>query len=135
MRTPSRILVACDGEGSTDTVVHTLPAEQFDVTTIHDAGAVSAAVSDMDPSLVLLDLQMPGYRGFEVAGRLAVDHPGVPVLYLVGAGPHEQLIQGFLLGDDRWLRSPVPPEELARRVDAALRNADLASASTAMVSA
>ncbi len=134
MSTPARILVVCDADSSTDASVRALPTERFDVTTVHDTAAVCAAASDTDPSLVLLDLQMPGYGGFEVAGRLAVDHPGIPVLYLVGAGPHEQLAQGFLLGDDLWLRSPAPPEELARRLDAALRDADLASASAAAVS-
>jgi DNA-binding NarL/FixJ family response regulator len=49
-----------------------LASDGFDVTgEAEDGESALAAVQDLDPDVVLLDVQLPGIDGFEVARRLA----------------------------------------------------------------
>lgn len=77
------------------------------------------------PSLVILDLMLPGMSGFEVLQKLRVD-PGtndVPVLMLTARRDEHDRIEGLSLGADDYLTKPFSPQELVLRVKAILRRA------------
>jgi DNA-binding LytR/AlgR family response regulator len=84
-----------------------------------DGVAALAAIRDLNPDLVFLDLQMPGLDGFEVIRRLkAGSH--VPAIVIVTAWD-QHAIQAFEAGAVDYLLKPVSQERLAQAVERAAK--------------
>jgi DNA-binding response OmpR family regulator len=81
--------------------------------------AVAAARAKL-PDLVILDLMLPGFDGFEVYRRLAA-LGGPPVIMLTARGEESDRILGFELGADDYVTKPFSPRELALRAISVLR--------------
>lgn len=91
------------------------------------AGSMHEAVAQLEAApepidLVITDMIMPGGSGLDLAARLAISHPNVPVLFMSGYD-HEQLARG---GEEielprTLLQKPFTQDELDRAVRAALR--------------
>jgi two-component system phosphate regulon response regulator PhoB len=77
------------------------------------------------PSLVILDLMLPGMSGFDVLRKLRADTgtSDVPVLMLTARRDEHDRIEGLSLGADDYLTKPFSPQELVLRVKAILRRA------------
>ncbi|MBD5102604.1 MAG: response regulator transcription factor [Subdoligranulum sp.] len=68
--------------------------------------------------LVLLDVMLPGYSGFEVKERL---DPDTPVIFVTARGNLSDRLQGLGLGADDYIVKPFEILELLARVEAVLR--------------
>jgi DNA-binding response OmpR family regulator len=73
-------------------------------------------------SLVIADVMMPEMGGSELARRLAVERPGLPILFLSGYTDDEMTLRG-LGPPSAFVQKPFTPEVLARRVREALGKA------------
>lgn len=75
------------------------------------------------PSLIVLDLMLPGMSGFEILEQLRADDNtrGIAVLMLTARKEEPDRIKGFSLGADDYLTKPFSPQELVLRVGAILR--------------
>ena len=93
---------------------------------------VATAASDPDalevarrerPSLIVLDLMLPGMSGFDVLEQLRADDStrDVAVLMLTARREEPDRIRGLSLGADDYLTKPFSPAELVLRVGAILR--------------
>ncbi len=82
-----------------------------------------AKAFDLQPDLILLDVEMPEMGGLEVCTRLKADPSTsmVPVIFLTGAGSVDVKVRGFDLGAVDYVTKPFDPAELRARVRAALR--------------
>lgn len=103
------LLIVDDHAGFRDFARTMLGAEGFEVTgEAEDGESALAAVEDLHPDVVLLDVQMPGIDGFEVARRLAAgdgEHPQVVLTSTrdaadYGARLEEAAISGFIPKQD-----------------------------------
>lgn len=81
-------------------------------------------VRDELPDLVVLDVMMPEMDGFETLARLR-EISTVPVIMLTVKGDEEDRIRGLELGADDYVTKPFSPRELASRIRAVLRRADM----------
>lgn len=70
---------------------------------------------------VLLDVELPGPRGWELVERLRAHGNDLPVLLLSVHGGVEEKVKGLQLGADDYLVKPVPFEELVARLHAVVR--------------
>src|SRR4051812_12959472 len=88
-----------------------------------DGVACLQAVDKQPPSLILLDVSMPGLDGFETLRRLrAGSHRDVPVVLLTGNRVDPESIGfGLELGAEEYLQKPVRAAELRARIRALLR--------------
>ncbi len=75
------------------------------------------------PSLVLLDIMLPGIDGLEVCRRLKGDHStsNIPIIMLTARGDEVDKILGLELGADDYITKPFSVRELAARVKSLLR--------------
>jgi PAS domain S-box-containing protein len=73
-------------------------------------------------NLVIADVMMPEMGGSELARRLAVERPGLPILFLSGYTDDEMTLRG-LGPPSAFVQKPFTPEVLARRVREALGKA------------
>jgi two-component system phosphate regulon response regulator PhoB len=103
---------------------------------------VSTAASGQDalelarrerPSLVVLDLMLPGMSGFDVLEQLRSDDStrDIAVLMLTARREEPDRIRGLSLGADDYLTKPFSPAELVLRVAAILRRTGTPSTASA----
>jgi DNA-binding response OmpR family regulator len=120
MSNKSRILVV-DDEASIRHIVRTyLESSGFEVKCI-DNGPDAITWNRMEqPDLIVLDLNLPGMDGTEVAARIR-EESDVYILMLTARGEEEDRIAGLRLGADDYLTKPFSPRELVARVETVLR--------------
>jgi len=72
------------------------------------------------PDLVILDVNLPGFDGFEVCRRIRAEFD-TPVMMLTVRGEESDVVRGLDLGADDYLAKPFSPDTLLARVRALLR--------------
>lgn len=78
------------------------------------------------PDLIVLDIMMPDMDGFEVCSRLR-ELTSVPILMLTARTYENDLVHGFTVGVDDFLRKPFSKNELEARIRALLRRSSLST--------
>ncbi len=116
-----RILVVDDEENITDLVATALRYERFEVEVAHTGRQAMRAVSSFRPHLIVLDVMLPDWDGFEVTKRLAGQRERVPVLFLTARDATGDRVRGLTLGGDDYVTKPFSLEELIARIRAILR--------------
>jgi two-component system OmpR family response regulator len=122
---PVRVLVVDDEPNIVDVISMALRYEGFDVDTAATGAAAIAAVGTRRPALIVLDVMLPDFDGFEVARRLASAHVDVPIVFLTARDSTEDKVHGLTLGGDDYVTKPFSLEELVARVRTILRRAGL----------
>jgi two-component system, OmpR family, response regulator len=116
-----RVLVVDDEESITELVSTVLRYEGFEVETAGDGKAAVRAARTFRPDIIVLDVMMPDWDGFEVYRRLSATSRGAPVLFLTARDTPQDRIQGLTLGADDFVGKPFSLEELVLRLRAILR--------------
>jgi DNA-binding response OmpR family regulator len=87
-------------------------------------GATGLQLAESErPSLVVLDVMLPGLDGFEVCRRLR-RQSDVPIIMLTARADDIDKIVGLEIGADDYLTKPFNPRELVARVKAVLRRVE-----------
>jgi DNA-binding response OmpR family regulator len=86
------------------------------------------------PDLVLLDLNLPGLDGLEVARRLRT-LGNVPIIMLTARVEETDRLIGLELGADDYVTKPFSPREVVARVRAVLRRTESAAAPAEVIHA
>jgi two-component system OmpR family response regulator len=91
--------------------------------TVHAATGEAALrlLTQLTPSLAILDATLPDLDGFEVARRLRQPSGRLPVLFLSARGATADRVAGLRLGADDYLTKPFTMTELIARVQSVLR--------------
>jgi DNA-binding response OmpR family regulator len=97
--------------------------EGYEVTVEARGDRALAAVQDVRPDLVVLDIMLPGRSGLDVLRDLRSAADTVPVLLLTAKGDVVDRVVGLELGADDYLPKPFAVRELLARVRALLRRA------------
>ncbi len=116
-----RILVVDDEQPIRELVAAALTFARFDVVTASDGVGALNAVSLEQPDLIVLDVTMPGFDGWEVCRRLRRDGDLTPVVFLTARDDVTDTLRGFEVGADDYVTKPFSLEELVARVHAVLR--------------
>ncbi len=87
---------------------------------------------DERPSIVVLDVMMPGMDGFVLASRIR-EISSVPMIMLTGKTSESDKLRGFRIGVDDYVTKPFSFAELAARINAILNRARDASPSERQV--
>ncbi|MDR1388304.1 MAG: response regulator transcription factor [Propionibacteriaceae bacterium] len=82
-------------------------------------GAVEAA-RRLEPQVVILDVMLPGFDGYEVCRRVRA-FSSAHILMLTARGEEPEAVAGLTAGADDYMVKPVRPFELMARVKAHLR--------------
>jgi len=121
--TADRILVVDDEPEIVALVAYHLAKAGYRVATAASGPDALEVARRERPSLVVLDLMLPGMSGFEVLEQLRADEgtSAVAVLLLTARREEPDRIRGLSLGADDYLTKPFSPAELVLRVGAILR--------------
>jgi two-component system response regulator MtrA len=118
-----RILLIEDNENLAFGLKRTLEAEGHEVAVAVDGNDGLGQANRWAPSLVVLDLMLPGMDGYQVLERLRHAGHDMPVLILTARGEEADKLAGFRLGADDYVTKPFGLAELLARVTALLRRA------------
>ena len=119
----ARVVVVDDDEHIRELASLYLAKEGFDVTCAVDGTSAVATIQRVNPSLVVLDLMLPGMSGFDVCKEVR-QSSNVPIIMLTARDEDVDKIVGLELGADDYLTKPFNPRELVARVKAILRRAE-----------
>jgi DNA-binding response OmpR family regulator len=114
------ILVVDDEPIVRDVIVRYLNRDGFETLEAADGDDARRLIETRRPSLVVLDLMLPGTDGLELC-RWIRGRSDVPVIMLTARGEETDRIVGLELGADDYVTKPFSPRELATRVKTVLR--------------
>jgi len=121
----ARVLIV-DREFTTRKLIRTLLLS-LGVTSVHDAGDGAsglAAISVLDPDVVILDWQMAGMDGPEFVRHVrspdSVGFSNVPIIMLTDHGEQSRVIEAMRLGVHEFLVKPVSAKALRERLASVL---------------
>jgi len=118
------ILVVDDSEPVHKLIRAQLESEPLEIHSVFDGEGALRKASELRPSLILLDVDLPRMDGFEVCRRLKAD-PGmaaVPIIFLTADQSVCDKVRGLDMGAVDYITKPFKPPELQARVRAALRS-------------
>lgn len=116
-----RILVVEDEPGVRLAVKDELEFEGFDVELAEDGQAGLAAILRSPPSLIVLDLMLPGRNGFEICQEVRAQGLRTPIIVITARSQEVDKVRGLELGADDYLTKPFGLAELVARIRAVLR--------------
>ena len=116
----SRILVIDDDPGIAKLLTIILQQQGFVVYQAFDGKEGLKSAYELHPALVILDVMLPGLDGWEICTRLR-ELSNVPILMLTARTTEADMLRGFELGADDYLKKPFSKAELEARVRALLR--------------
>jgi two-component system OmpR family response regulator len=121
-----RVLVVDDDRNIADVLSMALRYEGYSVEAAGSGSAALKAASDFRPHIMLLDVMLPDFDGFEVASRLAERRAEIPILFLTARDTTEDKVRGLTLGGDDYVTKPFSVEEILARIRTILRRVGLA---------
>ena len=122
-----RILIAEDDEPLARLVREGLESESNSVDICADGEEASAAATNLDYDLMLLDLNLPKLDGLNVLRRVRLKRPSLPVVVLSHRLKVEDRIQALDTGADDYLGKPFSLGELSARIRAVVRRSHMPS--------
>ncbi len=123
--TQETIVVVDDEQSIIDFVRIYLEREGFICKGINDGIVAFNDIMQNKPTLVVLDVMLPGMSGFDLCRRLRASNNQVPVIMLTAKDDDIDKILGLELGADDYLTKPFNPRELIARIKAVLRRNNL----------
>jgi two-component system phosphate regulon response regulator PhoB len=117
------ILVVEDETDIQELVRYVLEKEGYPVRVASDGETALREVRADPPSLILLDLMLPGLDGLEVCRRLRSqpDTAELPIIMLTARGEESDVVAGLNMGADDYITKPFSPRVLLARLQAVIR--------------
>ena len=126
----SHVLIIEDSEDMAYGLKTNLEYEDYQVTVATDGEEGLQQALEVSPDLIILDLTLPKLDGLSVLSELRTKGAQIPVLILTARGEEQDKVTGLKLGADDYVTKPFALLELLARVEALLRRADNATASS-----
>lgn len=117
------ILVVDDEADIAELVRVNLERNEYRTHVVHTGEEALESAESMRPSLIVLDLMLPGLNGLEVCKRLkAADATAaIPVVMLTAKTEDSEIVTGFEAGADDYVTKPFSPRVLVARVKTLLK--------------
>ncbi|YCM45792.1 response regulator transcription factor [Verrucomicrobiaceae bacterium 227] len=115
------VLVVEDDAAVRQGIVDALAYAGYEVLSAADGREGKAAALTARYDLLLLDLVLPHFTGFEILEALRGSRAGQAVIILSARGEENDRVKGLKMGADDYVVKPFSARELLARVDAVLR--------------
>ncbi|RZK98775.1 MAG: response regulator, partial [Pedobacter sp.] len=116
MKEKALILLVEDEKGLSMIIRDSLQDRGFAVLIVHDGQEAYPQYLFNKPSLIILDVMLPGENGFSIAKRIRLEDKHTPILFLTARSMPDDVLQGFESGGNDYLKKPFNMEELIIRV-------------------
>jgi DNA-binding response OmpR family regulator len=102
-------------------VSETLQARGYEVVVEHDGGKAYEQFQLTKPDVCVLDIMLPNKDGFIIADEIRQKDTGVPIIFLSAKSQTSDVVNGFKIGANDYIRKPFSVEELIIRIENVLR--------------
>src|SRR5216117_969524 len=106
-----------------------MKSDGFEVVVCNRGDQAVDAVTKHRPSLIVLDVMLPGKSGYDICRELRSNKVTTPILMLTAKGQELDKVVGLDLGADDYVTKPFGVRELLARIHALLRRAPGAGSS------
>ena len=103
-------------------VKESLESRGFEVIMESDGAKATEIFKKSKPDICVLDIMLHNKDGFAVADEIRVLDEDVPIIFLTAKTQTEDVVKGFTLGGNDYIRKPFSMEELIVRILHALGN-------------
>jgi len=97
-------------------VRESLESRGFEVIMESDGAKATAAFKKSQPDICVLDIMLPNKDGFTIADEIRELNEDVPIIFLTAKTQTEDVVKGFSLGGNDYIRKPFSMEELIVRI-------------------
>lgn len=104
-------------------VKESLESRGYEIFMEEDGGKALALFNQCNPDICILDIMLPNKDGFQVAEEIKAIKKKVPILFLTAKSQTEDVVKGFKLGGNDYIRKPFSMEELIVRLEYVLQHA------------
>ena len=99
-----------------------LEDEETNFTALHDYDEQCKAVlADSDPQVVLLDINLPSAKGFEIADDILMEHDYAKIIFVSGLAEQADKEQAYKVGGFDYIDKPFSPQILQAKIDVAVK--------------
>lgn len=116
-----KILLVEDDSTLSFIVQDALTREGFEVVCASNGETGLKMFKDSNPDIIVADVMMPKMDGFEMVRLIRLTTPAVPVLFLTARTALDDIVKGFEIGANDYIRKPFQILELVVRIKALLK--------------
>jgi DNA-binding response OmpR family regulator len=103
-------------------VKESLESRGFEVVMESDGARATALFKKTSPDVCVLDVMLPNKDGFAIADEIRALDEDVPIIFLTAKTQTEDVVKGFSMGANDYIRKPFSMEELIVRIQNVLKN-------------
>ena len=117
------ILLAEDERTLAMIIKDTLNGQGFNVTVANDGEEALQLYAETRPDVLVADVMMPRLDGYELVKRIRKSDHLTPVIFLTARSAVDDVVHGFEMGANDYLKKPFGMQELIVRIKALLGRA------------
>jgi DNA-binding response OmpR family regulator len=115
-----KVLLVEDNENLGYILKEYLAMKNFHVDWVTSGSSAKFFLKSNKPNLIILDVGLPDIDGFQLAQWIKMECPAVPFLFLTARVLKIDVLKGFNLGAEDYIKKPIDEEELVMRMMAIL---------------
>jgi DNA-binding response OmpR family regulator len=117
----NKILIIEDDSTLQQGLAETLQFHGFETFSARDGRLGFELYGQQHPDLIILDIMLPGFDGYEICKQIRRHDEKTPIIILTARDGENDKLLGFELGADDYLTKPFSIKELVARVQALLK--------------
>ena len=125
-----RVLLVEDEQTLAMIIKDTLEEQEFIITTAGNGEEGLRKFFEQKPDVLVADVMMPRMDGFEMVRRIRQSDKVTPILFLTARSAINDVVEGFELGANDYLKKPFGMQELIVRLKALMHKAPLPNSLT-----
>ncbi len=120
--TKTKILYVEDEIFLAKIVSETLQSRGYEVILESDGAQALKKFEQSSPDICILDIMLPNKDGFAIADEIREKNIDVPIIFLSAKSGVADVVNGFKIGANDYIRKPFSMEELIVRIDNVIKN-------------
>lgn len=125
MSNPIKILLAEDETALGQIIKESLETRDFEVLLCEDGEKAFKTYKAESPEILVLDVMMPKKDGFTLAKEVRELDDTIPIIFLTAKSQTQDVVEGFTIGGNDYLKKPFSMEELIVRIKNLIARAKL----------
>jgi len=117
MNNNTTILLAEDEPALGLIIKESLETRNFNVILCENGEKAYEAYKEAKPELLVLDVMMPKKDGFTLAKEIRMEDDTIPIIFLTAKSQTQDVVEGFTIGGNDYLKKPFSMEELIVRIN------------------
>jgi DNA-binding response OmpR family regulator len=110
------ILLAEDEPALGQIIKESLETRDFNVLLCENGEKAYQVYKSENPKLLVLDVMMPKKDGFTLAKEIRMEDDAIPIIFLTAKSQTQDVVEGFTIGGNDYLKKPFSMEELIVRI-------------------